>query len=173
MNPEALNSRELCLLFGLTPAEMAQLVKDGVPCERTGGVRSPLRFNSVSVHQFLIERAQFEGDPEALHEAKRRDREAAAELKECKLAEIRNQTITRADALAIYSVHVGEFRSRLFEIPAAVSDLTPKQRAELEHGLDCALAEFSGLPEPDAPLPSGDDLVSVGTSADVAEDDFG
>jgi hypothetical protein len=95
-------------------------------------------------------------------EAKRRDREATAELKEFRLAELRGETIARTDAIAIYSEHVQGFRIRLFAIPEQLTNLTRAQRAELEAAIDAALAEFSRLP-----------TVPAISDAHVDDDDFG
>jgi hypothetical protein len=91
----------------------------------------------------------------------RRDKAATLELKEFKLAELREQTITRADAIEIYSEQLTGFRARLFEIPGQVVNLSAEQRTQLEHAINRALAEFAGLPEPGPVDSTSEDLVDV------------
>jgi hypothetical protein len=173
MNFSALSSREVARIFGATPSEVTNWVRDGAPHATDGGVRSVLRFDSQKLFQWLVARAREDGDPNTIADAKRRDRQATAALKEFKVAELQRETLTRTDAIAIYSDQVSKFRQRLLEMPGAMSRLSADDRAELEQLINLALAEFSGI-EPEDRAPREDSLTDVGSDDDADADiDFG
>jgi phage terminase Nu1 subunit (DNA packaging protein) len=44
---ECVSKAQLTELFGKTPTALDGMVRRGMPCERTGGVRSPLKFDTA------------------------------------------------------------------------------------------------------------------------------
>jgi phage terminase Nu1 subunit (DNA packaging protein) len=149
---EVVTKSRLSAIVGKAQATLDKMIADGAPVMSRGARREGWKIDTAAFIDWMVKRAVgiATGDPDAagFDSAKRRDKEAQARMREFDLAERAKETINRADAIAIYTEHVGEFRKRLFEMPDQVPGLTDDQRVELEAAIDGALGEFSGLPNP-------------------------
>lgn len=148
---EVVTKARLAVLVGKAPMTIDRMMAEGAPCIERGSKRSGWKINTAAFVDWMVRRAVMAatGNTETMgmDAAKRRDKEAQARMREFDLAERERQTISRVDAIEIYTDHVGEFRKRLFEMPGQVPDLSHEQRAAMETALNAALVEFSGLPE--------------------------
>jgi phage terminase Nu1 subunit (DNA packaging protein) len=148
---------ELARLLGVGTETVDRCIREGAPVVQRGSRKVPWRINTAEFITWKIRREvqAASGDPEAisLNSARAEDTKARAELRRFELAKLRNLTLTREDATAIYREQVGEFRARLMELPGQIPNATEAQYRAAEEAINLALAEFSGLPVSGEPLP--------------------
>lgn len=147
---EVVNKSRVATIFGISQKTVERYLRDGLPYISKGQGREGWRFDTVAVFKWLVQRsvslATGNDDAVALESARLRNTDVRARLAELEYARQARVTITRAEAAAIYSEHVTEFRKRLLELPDQVQDLSETQRKQLEDAINQALAEFSGMP---------------------------
>lgn len=147
---KAVSKLELHKLTAISPVTLDKYFREGAPVISKGSRREGWRIDTARFVKWLRNRdvRLATGNPEgaAYDMAKGRDKHAQAQLREFELAERARVTVTRRQAVALYSQHVGEYRKRLLEIESQVPHLSAEQRKALNDSIDLALAEFSGMP---------------------------
>lgn len=146
-------------ILGLAPVTVDRLFKEGGPVIQRGAKRLGWKINTADFISWLRRRdvANATGDPDgnSFDQAKRREKEAQAQLKEFELRRLKGETVTIEEAARIYAQEIASVRARLFAIPSAcardvagVSDLAECERIIKEFITD-ALNELVEKPKPE------------------------
>lgn len=148
---ELVSKFQLHKLTAISPITLDKYFREGAPVVSKGTRREGWKIDTARFIAWLRKRdvavATGDEDGAKYDQARGRDKEAQARLREFDLYEKIGVTITRLQAADIYAKHVAEFRKRLLEMESQVPNLTAEQRAALNSSIDLALAEFSGTPE--------------------------
>jgi phage terminase Nu1 subunit (DNA packaging protein) len=138
---------KLCEVLGLAPVTVDKLFKEGAPVLQANAGRLGWKINTAEFIAWLRRRDVFNatGDPDAqsFDNAKTREKQAQAELREYELKKLKGETVTIEEAARIYAQEISDVRAGLFAIPTAYAQRlsTISDPAEVARVLKDALAD--------------------------------
>lgn len=118
---------DMCVMLGISPRAFQDMVDAGCPVVDRGKAGKPMIVDVQAVLAWKGERDRRGENPQmtqsanAALDARRRNAEAQAELREFELAKMRGETITVAEVVPILREELGAVRTRLLQVAGRVA----------------------------------------------------
>lgn len=141
---------ELSKLIGLTLPTIEKAIREGAPVQSRGAGREGWRVNTAAFFGWYwrhkVAKATASAD---LDDAKLRDKEAQARLRELNIAQKEGSLIPLDEVTAFIGAKFGVVRSRFLSVETQVLGLTDDQREQLHNAIIDALTDVSTDPMED------------------------
>jgi hypothetical protein len=151
--PRVFTKSQICSLLRISGGMFDRLMRDGAPfIQRGAKQQSSWKIDAADFVRFMLEdavRKAGHSRPSAgdgtmsLDEAKRKDKEVQANIRELDLLKLQGEQVDIEDARKVLREVFAVTRSRLMSVPAQVAGLSNNQQTDLEEAMNDALAELS------------------------------